>query len=100
MATPPPFFTEEHEIFRKSVRTFVERELLPHQKEWEGKHAFPKEIFKKLAEQGFLGNKLRKKMGGPRLRLLVQGCLRRRDDTLTDERLRHGCGGPHRHDVS
>ncbi|MBI4412137.1 MAG: acyl-CoA dehydrogenase family protein, partial [Deltaproteobacteria bacterium] len=54
-STRHSFFTEDHEIFRKTVRSFVEKELLPHQKEWESKHGFPKEVFKKLGEQGFLG---------------------------------------------
>lgn len=58
------FFTEEHEIFRKSVRSFVEKELLPNRNEWETKKHVPKEIFKKLAEQGFLGINYPEKYGG------------------------------------
>ncbi|OGQ06883.1 MAG: acyl-CoA dehydrogenase [Deltaproteobacteria bacterium RIFCSPLOWO2_12_FULL_40_28] len=58
------YFTEDHEIFRKSVRTFVEKELLPHQKEWEEKKFVPKEIFKKLGDQGFLGINYPAEYGG------------------------------------
>ncbi len=58
------YFTEEHEIFRKSVRSFVEKELYPHQQEWEKSRSVPKEIFKKLGEQGFLGITLPEKYGG------------------------------------
>ena len=28
-------FTDEHEIFRESVRSFMEKELNPHVNEWE-----------------------------------------------------------------
>jgi alkylation response protein AidB-like acyl-CoA dehydrogenase len=28
-------FTEEHELFRDSVRKYVEKELAPHAEEWE-----------------------------------------------------------------
>lgn len=59
-----PFFTEEHEIFRKSVRAFVEKELLPHQKEWENGRGFPREVFTKLGEQGFLGISYPEAYGG------------------------------------
>src|SRR3990167_4672716 len=58
------FFTEDHEIFRKTVRSFVEKELFPHQKEWESKRHVPKEIFKKLGDQGFLGINYDEKYGG------------------------------------
>lgn len=57
-------FTEDHEIFRKSVRSFVEKELLPNQKKWESEKHVPREIFKKLAEQGFLGINHPEKYGG------------------------------------
>ncbi len=59
-----PYFTDEHEIFRKTVRSFVEKELLPHQKEWESSKKVPKDIFRKLGEQGFLGISLPEKYGG------------------------------------
>ncbi|MBL8914613.1 MAG: acyl-CoA dehydrogenase family protein [Archangium sp.] len=48
-------FTPEHEAFRKSVRQWVERELTPHALEWDRAGIFPKEVFKKAGELGFLG---------------------------------------------
>lgn len=60
----PSPFTPEHEIFRKTVRQFVEKELLPNQKKWETEKSVPKEIFKKLGDQGFLGITLPEKYGG------------------------------------
>lgn len=49
-------FTEEHAMFRKTVRTFVEKELIPQVDEWEAAEIAPlHDIFKKMGELGFLG---------------------------------------------
>ncbi len=58
------FFTEDHHIFRKTVRSFVEKELLPHQQKWEKEKFVPKDIFKKLGHQGFLGINYPENLGG------------------------------------
>jgi len=58
------FFTEEHEMFRKSVRDFVIRDLLPHANEWEEAQDFPKELFKTLGGMHFLGIRYPEKYGG------------------------------------
>src|SRR5678815_5686638 len=34
------FFRDEHEIFRKTLRDFVEKELAPHVEEWEREEEF------------------------------------------------------------
>jgi alkylation response protein AidB-like acyl-CoA dehydrogenase/putative sterol carrier protein len=49
------YFTEEHELFRQSVRQFVEKEIVPYANQWEKDEKVPRELFVKLAEQGFLG---------------------------------------------
>ena len=49
-----PWFKEEHEIFRKTVRSFMEKELAPHAEEWEAKKDFPNWVFKRTGEMGFL----------------------------------------------
>ena len=49
-------FSEEHEMFRKTIRDFVEREVNPHADEWEEAGLFPaKELFKKMGSLGLLG---------------------------------------------
>lgn len=63
MSTPSPF-TSEHELFRKTVRDFAEKDLLPHQEKWERERAYPKDIFKKAAELGFLGVCFPESVGG------------------------------------
>jgi citronellyl-CoA dehydrogenase len=48
-------FTEEHQAFRRSARTWVEKELAPHALEWDRAGIFPREIFQRAGELGFLG---------------------------------------------
>jgi citronellyl-CoA dehydrogenase len=48
-------YTEEHEAFRRTVRTWVEKELAPHALEWDRAGIFPREVFRKAGELGFLG---------------------------------------------
>jgi len=57
-------FNEEHRIFRKTVRRFVDEELNPHVDEWEKNGGFPKEIFKKMGKLGFLGIRFPEEYGG------------------------------------
>ncbi len=57
-------FTAEHEAFRKSVRQWVERTLLPHALEWDRAGIFPKELFAQAGELGFLGINHDPKYGG------------------------------------
>lgn len=47
--------SEEHELLRKTVRDFAEKELAPHCREWDEKQHFPREIFDHLAELGLMG---------------------------------------------
>ena len=49
-------FTADHEMFRKTVRDVVEREINPHVDEWEAAGVFPAhELFPKLGALGLLG---------------------------------------------
>ena len=58
-------FTQEHEMLRDSVAKFVEREINPHVDEWEEAGIFPAhELFKKMADAGFLGINKEEKWGG------------------------------------
>jgi citronellyl-CoA dehydrogenase len=58
-------FTEEHEMFRKSVRKFVENEITPYTDEWEEAEIAPlHEIFKKMGDLGFLGLNYPEQYGG------------------------------------
>ncbi len=49
------FFEEEHEIFRNQVRNFVTKEVHPHVDQWEENALFPKALYPRMGELGFLG---------------------------------------------
>ena len=57
-------FTSEHEMFRKTVSDFVEREIKPNAEHWEEIGEVPREAFRKLGELGILGARYDKKYGG------------------------------------
>ena len=62
MIAPP--FTPEHDLFRRSVRDYVERELAPHALEWDEAGIFPREVFKQVGDLGFLGVNYPEDVGG------------------------------------
>jgi acyl-CoA dehydrogenase len=64
VTTRSHLFSEEHEVFRHAVRGFVEREIEPHVSQWERARAFPRELYARLAELGYLGVKYPERLGG------------------------------------
>jgi alkylation response protein AidB-like acyl-CoA dehydrogenase len=58
-ATLPPF-GEEHEELRGTVARFVTAEIAPHVDEWEAAREFPRDLYRRCAELGFLGLKFRR----------------------------------------
>ncbi len=59
-------FTPEHQEFRETVRRFVAKEIEPHYLEWENTPGgYPKELWKKGADAGFLGLCIPESYGGP-----------------------------------
>ena len=60
---PRTLFSEEHEIFRQSVRHFME-ELALHHEEWEEQGEVPRWAWKKAGEQGFLCVAIPEESGG------------------------------------
>jgi citronellyl-CoA dehydrogenase len=59
-----PWFKEEHEIFRRTVRKFMETEFAPHADDWEEKKDFPNWVFKRAGEMGFIGLTYPEEVGG------------------------------------
>jgi len=57
-------FTEDHQQFRKTVRSFAEKELAPHAEEWEAEELFPNWVFKRAGELGILGAHFPEEHGG------------------------------------
>src|SRR4051794_37983908 len=63
MAIEAPF-TQEHEMFRRNLRNYVEKELAPHALEWDEAGIFPREVFTGMAEIGALGINYPEDVGG------------------------------------
>ncbi|MDC0708380.1 acyl-CoA dehydrogenase family protein [Stigmatella sp. ncwal1] len=57
-------YQEEHEAFRRTVRAVVDQEILPFVREWEAREDFPRELFTRFGELGFLGLKYPELYGG------------------------------------
>ena len=57
-------FSEDHELFRESLRRFVQEEILPHVEEWEEKEETPRSLFEHMGELGFLGAEYPPEYGG------------------------------------
>ncbi len=58
------YFHGDHELFRQSVRQFIEKEVVPHTEEWETERRIPSAIFKRMGELGFLGLLYSEEYGG------------------------------------
>ena len=59
-----PPFEAEHEELRATIRRWVAAEIVPEQGEWERRREFPRELFDRAAELGFLGLKYPERLGG------------------------------------
>ena len=60
----PLIYTDEHEIFRRSLRKFFETEVKPNVEQWRKQGFIPREIWKKMGAQGFIGYWLPPEFGG------------------------------------
>src|SRR2546425_1744764 len=56
--------TEEQRLVRDTARDFVDRELIPHVRDWEEKGEVPKSFYRKMASLGYLGAPVPEKYGG------------------------------------
>jgi acyl-CoA dehydrogenase len=61
---PRTLFSDEHEIFRASVRKFLENECAPHHERWEEQGHIDREIWNKAGAQGFLCPSVPEAWGG------------------------------------
>ncbi|MDJ0918601.1 MAG: acyl-CoA dehydrogenase family protein [Woeseiaceae bacterium] len=52
--TTRPIFTEDHDMFRDSVRSFMQNEIGPHSERWHEQGMVDREAFVKAGEQGLL----------------------------------------------
>ncbi|NLG55147.1 MAG: acyl-CoA dehydrogenase family protein, partial [Rhodococcus sp.] len=57
-------FNEDHEVFRKTVRDFVAKEVAPVYTEWEAQGHPPRDFYRRLGELGILGIQVPEEFGG------------------------------------
>ena len=57
-------FGEDHELFRKTVRDFVAKEVVPAHPQWEELGHPPREFYNRLGELGILGIQVPEEFGG------------------------------------
>ncbi|MGW3390114.1 acyl-CoA dehydrogenase family protein [Streptomyces cinereoruber] len=57
-------YTEDHEAFRAVVRTFLEKEVLPHYEQWEKDGIVSREAWLAAGRQGLLGIAVDEEYGG------------------------------------
>ena len=60
----PDLFGPEHEAFRRTVRSFVAREITPFAAAWDEAGSFPRELYAKAAAIGLLGIGYPQELGG------------------------------------
>ncbi|WP_273567720.1 acyl-CoA dehydrogenase family protein [Maribacter halichondriae] len=49
------YFTEEHHLFRESLKNFLQKEVVPHIEKWEETGTIERFIWKKFADMGYFG---------------------------------------------
>lgn len=57
-------FDEEHDMFRESVRSFIDKEIAPNHEKWEKNGKVDKDMFQKAGSTGFLGMAIPEEYGG------------------------------------
>ena len=84
----PSIYEQEHEDFRTSVRTFMEKEVVPHHDQWEKDGQVSREVWLKAGEAGLLCFDVDEEYGGA-------GVKDFRYNTIVAEELaRVGASGP------
>ena len=56
--------SEEHELFRSSYRAFIERNVIPHHREWEQDGIVPRAVWEEAGRNGLLGLGIPEEDGG------------------------------------
>jgi alkylation response protein AidB-like acyl-CoA dehydrogenase len=84
----PDVYTSEHEDFRKTARTFYEREVVPFHDQWEQDGIVPRELWLKAGEAGLLCFDVAEEYGGPGVDDFRYNVI------LSEEQTRAGVSGP------
>jgi acyl-CoA dehydrogenase len=57
-------FSSEHDMFRDTVRKFIDKEIAPYHEQWEKDGVVPRELWLKAGEAGLLGCTVAEEYGG------------------------------------
>jgi cyclohexanecarboxyl-CoA dehydrogenase len=68
-------FSEEQELFRRTVREFATKEVAPKIRDAERKKQFPWEVYRKMGQTGLLGLRFPKQYGGQEADAVTMGIL-------------------------
>ena len=80
-------FAEQHELFRASLRAFLDKEIAPHVEAWEEAGRLPRWIWPRMGALGFLGVEYDERYGGagadlPTTMVLHEECARIRSGSF------------------
>ena len=81
-----PYFNDDHRLLRDSIRRFVDQEVKPFIDEWESAEEFPRELYRKAGDAGYLGISYPELLGGSAGDIFHKV-------TFTEEIMRAGSGG-------
>ena len=84
----PDVYAAEHEDFRKTARTFYEREVVPLHDQWEQDGIVPRELWLKAGEAGLLCFDVPEEYDGPGVADFRYNVI------LSEEQTRAGASGP------
>jgi alkylation response protein AidB-like acyl-CoA dehydrogenase len=84
----PELYTSEHEDFRKTARTFYEREVVPFHDQWEQDGIVPRELWRKAGEAGLLCFDVPEEYDGPGVSDFRYNVI------LSEEQTRANASGP------
>lgn len=81
-------YETEHEDFRKTVRTFFEKEVTPHHDQWSKDGIVPRDLWLKAGEAGLLCFDVAEEYGGPGVNDFRYNVI------MSEEQTRSGANGP------
>lgn len=88
MPERPSILEEEHEDFRRVVRSFLDKEVVPFHEQWERDGIVDREVWRKAGRQGLLCFDVEEEYGGPGIKDF------RYNMVLAEEAARAGASGP------
>ena len=88
MAEKREILDAEHESFRRTVRSFIEKEITPHHEQWEADGQVSREVWTRAGEHGLLCFDVDEAYGGPGVKDF------RYNMVLAEEMTKAGAHGP------